>query len=424
MEYTNDQRGSLTATERAGIDWLRTQGDAMLADTLAWSAHNTGSWNAEGLNSFAPILAEALSATGGVAQRQQLASIEHVTADGETRLVPTGPAICMSLRADADRQIAFTGHYDTVFPKSSPFQQAIERAPGLWNGPGTADMKGGLRVMMAAISAYERFSPPQGRLGLNVVITPDEEIGNPVSSPLLASLGARAHAGMTFEPALETGGFAAARKGSGNFVVVFKGRAAHAGRAHGDGRSAIRAAAGFVVALESGNDQHPGVTFNTGRIDGGGPNNQVPDTAVVRFNIRAVDTQGRDWALSHLQGCLDEANRGDGITATLTGTFSRPPKPFNKAQKALFSFVKEAGHDLGLSLGWQDTGGVCEGNNLFAAGCPNIDTLGVRGGSIHSDQEFMVADSLVERAALSFVLLMRFGEGRCDPRALRKMMEV
>jgi glutamate carboxypeptidase len=395
----------------------------MLSDVLQWSSRNTGSWNVEGLASFAPELAAAFEPSGAQARLELLSPIEHVTAQGQKVQIQTGPAVCVSIRPGAERQVAFTGHYDTVFPKESAFQRPVELKPGVWNGPGTADMKGGLRVMIAAIAAYERFAPPENRLGLNVVITPDEEIGNPVSAPLLAALGARAHVGMTYEPALESGGFAAARKGSGNFAVIFKGRSAHAGRAHAEGRSAIRAAAAFVVGLEAGNAQFEGVTFNTGRIDGGGPNNQVPDIAVVRFNIRAADSTGRDWALAHLHAQLDLANRLDGIAAELTGTFARPPKPFNLAQRSLFSFVKETGRDLGLSLGWEDTGGVCEGNNLFAAGCPNIDTLGVRGGAIHSDREFMLADSLYERAALSFLLLMRFGEGRCDPRELRKMME-
>ena len=53
------------------------------------------------------------------------------------------------------------------------------------------------------------------------------------------------------------------------------------------------------------------------------------------------------------------------------------------------------------------TGGCCDGNNLAAAGLPNIDTLGVQGGNIHSAQEYMRLASLSERAKLSTLLLLR-----------------
>jgi glutamate carboxypeptidase len=62
---------------------------------------------------------------------------------------------------------------------------------------------------------------------------------------------------------------------------------------------------------------------------------------------------------------------------------------------------------------------VCEGNNLAAAGCPNIDTLGPCGGAIHSDQEFALIPSFAERAKLSFMLLSGFERGVFDIEGLR-----
>ena len=50
-------------------------------------------------------------------------------------------------------QIVLTGHYDTVFPADSGFQTVTTRADGALNGPGVADMKGGLAVMLAALGS-------------------------------------------------------------------------------------------------------------------------------------------------------------------------------------------------------------------------------------------------------------------------------
>ena len=53
------------------------------------------------------------------------------------------------------------------------------------------------------------------------------------------------------------------------------------------------------------------------------------------------------------------------------GSFNRPPKPIDDGAAALFETVRCAGADLGLTIGWRATGGVCDGNNIAAAGCPS-----------------------------------------------------
>jgi len=104
------------------------------------------------------------------------------------------------------------------------------------------------------------------------------------------------------------------------------------------------------------------------------------------------------------------------------GGFYRPPKPRNDAQQALFTAVSATGKALGLELEFVDTGGVCEGNNIFAAGVPNVDTLGVMGGRIHSSEEYVIVSSFAERAKLSALLLNRIADGRIDAKKIKAMM--
>ena len=111
----------------------------------------------------------------------------------------------------------------------------------------------------------------------------------------------------------------------------------------------------------------------------------------------------------------------EGLTLDLHGGFTRAPKPMDAAQTALFEAVKEAGALLGQPIAWKPSGGVCEGNNLHAAGLPNIDTLGVRGGDIHSDQEFAWPDSFVERAQLSALILCKVASGEIDAAKLKSL---
>ena len=412
----------LNATDEAVLNLIKGQGGEMCQTTVQWSEVNSGSWNSDGLLAMVPMLLERLSELPGESRTIDAGGIEQISSGGQVVIHPTGPVIRHTTRPDAPVQIVFTGHYDTVFPSGSGFDTVTDIGDGRLNGPGLADMKGGLIVMTEALKAFES-SPDAKQVGYEIIITPDEEIGNPVSAAHLADAATRALVGMTYEPALETGGFAGERKGSGNFSLIIKGLSAHAGRAHAEGRSAIRAAAEFVVALENLNLKREGVTFNTGKIDGGGPNNQVPDLAVVRFNVRVPGPEETKWAQSQIDRCVEALDAMDGISTHIHGGFYRPPKPFNAAQQRLFENVKETGEALGLELDWVSTGGVCEGNNIFAAGVPNIDTLGVRGGRIHSTEEFVVVESFEERASLSALILCRLADGRMNAHEIKALME-
>lgn len=411
----------LSSVDEAARERLYASAGAMLDRTRAWSAHNTGSLNTDGLRAFAPKLADAFSALEAKIELVEGPGFEAIGADGKATESHSGPIVEISARTDADVQVVMSGHYDTVFAPGV-FETVKDLPDGRVNGPGMADMKGGICVMLEALKAFES-GPLKDKLGYRIVLTPDEEIGNFSSSEALrraASSGALI--GMTYEPAMETGAMAGGRKGSAVFDIVLHGRAAHAGRAKEEGRSAIEAAAELVVGLERLNNQFAGVTFNVGSIDGGAPVNIVPDLAIVRFGARAPDQQAAEWATQQVRALFDKAVARDGIHGHLHGGFYRPPKPRNGAQQALFDAVHATGKAIGLDIEFVDTGGVCEGNNIFAAGVPNVDTLGVRGGRIHSSDEFVITESFPERALLSALILNRLADGRLDGRRIKDMM--
>ena len=399
------------------LEKLDAENEALVARTEAWSRVNSGSFEADGLARMRALLLEAFSDLPGEIGVETLAPTPRIRADGETILIEHGAAIRVRVRPDAPVLIALTGHYDTVFPAAHPFQSSWREDERTLRGPGTADMKGGLLVMLAALRAFEA-APGAKNIGYEVLLSPDEEIGSPASAPLLAELGKRAHLGMTYEPAMANGALVSTRKGSGNFSLVLRGRAAHVGRAFQDGRSAVLAASHAALALDALNGQREGVTFNVGAIDGGSAVNVVPDKAVLRFNARAPDQEGAAWAQAQIQRIAEAAGARDGIAAQLHGGITRPPKPLTPAQETMIAWTRTAGAALGLDLAFAPSGGVCEGNNLAAAGCPNIDTLGPCGGGLHSDQEFALIPSFAERAKLSFLLLAGVNSGAFDVRSL------
>lgn len=416
-----DKIKALASTEwGAGVeqllDDLDAQTEALAARTEAWSSINSGSFELVGLAQMRAPLLDAVAALPGGVEEVALAPSQRIRADGEVAHIEHGASIRVRVRPEAPIHIALTGHYDTVFPAAHAFQKSW-REGDVMHGPGVADMKGGIAVMLAALEAFERM-PGDKRVGYEVLLSPDEEIGSLASAPLLAELGKRAHLGMTYEPAMADGALVDARKGSANYSLAIRGRAAHVGRAFQAGRNAVIAAADAAVALNALNGQRDGVTFNVGAIDGGSAVNVVPERAVLRFNVRAPDAESAKWGESQVHRIVAEINTRDGISAHLHGGFTRAPKPLNDQQRTMVSWTHKAGQVLGLDLQFRPSGGVCEGNNLAAAGCPNIDTLGPCGGGLHSDQEFALISSFAERAKLSFLLLTGIERGLFDVRSL------
>ena len=411
---------SLTSAEQVLVDNLDDNAADMLSTVEKWSAQNSGSHNRAGLIAMRGLLSDRFSSLPAKLEEVALPKGEYVAKNGEVETITYEPALQVSVRPDAPVQLVLTGHYDTVFPADFHFQKPVQIDDDTINGPGTADMKAGLMVMLTALETLEH-SDNASTIGYTILMSPDEEIGSPGSSAILAKLGKRSHLGLTYEPALADGSMAGARKGSGNFSLIIKGRAAHAGREHHIGRNAIAAMAEFIGGIEALNGQRDGVTFNIAKIDGGGAYNIVPELAIGRFNVRMKETEDMPWISVELDKLVSMLNQKDGIHAHMHGGFTRPPKPMAPANAQVFDWVKQAGGLLGQEIKWAPSGGVCEGNNLWASGCPNVDTLGVRGGDIHSDREFMKISSLVERARLSSVILMKLASGEFDAIAVKKL---
>lgn len=398
---------------QGAMDWLDGEREPMVALVKDWSSINSGTSNLEGLERMGAEVVSAFSALDASHQQIDVGPVEAVNAAGEVVECKTGPMHSFKSNSPANRRILFTGHQDTVFAADNAFQQWRHLDGDILNGPGVADMKGGLIVMLWALKAIE-MSPLKERISYEILVSSDEETGSVASSPVLMDRASHSDFGMTFEPALADGTLAGRRKGSGNFTLVVKGRAAHAGREFYAGRNAILAVSRFVEELYALNGQCGEATFNPAVISGGTANNIVPDLAILRFNVRLGSEDEQSLAQSHIKRLVEKLNDEEGIEAGLHGLINRPPKVLSAANQRLFEILRDCGSDLGVSIAWKATGGCCEGNNLAAAGLPNIDTLGVRGGDIHSDKEFACLDSFVERAKLSALLIARHALGEID----------
>ena len=394
------------------LQLLDDRQDLMLQQVIELCDANSGTYHLDGLSRVAEKLVGMFGGLGGDLQLidSELGSV--LNNRGEQVDSSLGQSIHIVKRPDAKHKVLMCIHMDTVYPQDSPFQRCVLRDDGTLNGPGVADAKGGIVVMLHALQALEA-SPLAEHIGWEILLNPDEEIGSPGSRGLIQSIAKRCDFGLLFEPALGDSQLVSWRKGSGNFSVLVRGRSAHAGRAFADGRNAIVAAAKIAQAISDLNTD-PEVTLNVARIDGGSPTNVVPDLAIVRVNVRVRTAEGQVEVEQQLSEVVKTFGQLEGIDVSLDGEFGSPPKPITPEMETVMERIEKCGAALDVDIQWSGTGGACDGNKFAAMGLPNIDSMGPCGGRIHSDEEFLIVESLVPRAKLSALVLLDYARQVAD----------
>jgi len=392
------------------LNYIDDQASIMEELLITWANINSFSYNAAGLDRMLSALEDAFRPFNRDMQKIELGSYQPIDSPEKGEEITLGRALSLRKNIAGKPQIFLCCHMDTVFPPNHQFQKCVRLDDDRLQGPGVADAKGGLLVMLKALEAFER-SPWANELGWEALINPDEEVGSP-GSKLLLERAARANdIGLIFEPSLSDGNLVGARRGSGNFVVMVKGQAAHAGREPHIGRNAINALAEFIVQLNLLPPGALGLTLNVGYIEGGGPVNVVPDRAICKFNVRVSNKEDQQLFEHHLESIKEKISRREGISIESRGGFSRPPKPLDDKTRALLNHFAAVGRELGLSLESRFSGGACDGNNLAAWGLPTMDSLGVTGDGIHSSNEYVQMRSITQRAKLTALFLMKLGAG-------------
>jgi glutamate carboxypeptidase len=371
-----------------------------------WANINSGSGHAAGLARMADTLRADFS------RAFPAATIEEINTDAPGFNPPGSRALRIRLRPAAPTQVFLCGHYDTVYEANDAFQVCRWLDATTLNGPGVADMKGGLVTILAALQAFEA-TPHAASVGWEVLITPDEETGSHGTAHLFRAAARDHQFGFVFEPGRPNGNIIHSRKGTGGLVATCHGRAAHAAKVPNDGRSAILALAEFLLDAAKIPSEMPDVMVNVGNIRGGtAATNVVPHFAESEIDIRITKIADSEPLLARFQALADRFNTRDGIKLTLKGGFNRPPKECLPAEEAVFPEWQRAARDVGVpEFTWVHGGGGSDGNFLTAGGLPNLDGIGPIGDNLHSDREFCRVETIAPRAQIVALFLHRVAAG-------------
>lgn len=294
------------------------------------------------------------------------------------------------------------GHYDTVWPAGT----AAERPPELsedgrvLRGPGVFDMRGGIAAVLVALRLLGSERPARP---VTVLLTPDEETGSATSAERIVRLARQAELVLVLEPPLPGGILKTSRRGWSVYRLAVTGRAAHAGLEPERGVNAIDELCDLLVDVRDLDAAERGTTLNTGRVEGGGAPNVVPERAEALIDVRgtSVEEQARIDA-----GLRELSPRRPGADLEVTRLHLRPAMERSPQIASAFDQAREAAtRELGVSLREGPAGGTSDANLIAHLGVPILDGLGPDGGGAHALDEHILVDSLVERTALLALLL-------------------
>ncbi|WP_311274446.1 glutamate carboxypeptidase [Methylobacterium sp. WCS2018Hpa-22] len=330
-----------------------------------------------------------------------------------TRNAPVfgGNTVIGTRSGSGTRKIMLLVHYDTVFGTGDAAKRPYTEREGRAYGPGVADAKGGIAMILHLLSILEtlRFD---GYGTLTVVFNPDEERGSRGSRDEIARIARDQDVVLSFEPSFAEAGVDAvtvATKGINYASLTVKGRASHAGGAPEAGRNAVVELSHQILQLQDLGDPAKGTSLHWTVVHGGTKPNIIPDDAKAEGDMRYFVPSEYDRVLSEGRK-IAESHRVPDTQVTFDLAKGRPPLPSNPGTKALGERARAIYAEMGAELMLAEIGGGTDAGYAFQPDSPAkpaiLESLGIVGGRYHSTDEFAVLASITPRLYLATRLFM------------------
>lgn len=365
----------MTGTAAGRLEDLRARSDEMLDLLRRVVDVDSPSVSPEATSRCAEVIAQA-------ARRLLRHPFEVVEVAGRAHL---------RLRGGSSPRVLLLGHFDTVWPLGTTDRWPFGIAEGRATGPGVFDMKAGIVQMLFALATLD------GLDGISVLLTGDEEIGSPTSRELIEDAARAVDAALVLEPSAN-GALKTSRKGGSSYEIRIHGRAAHAGLNPEDGINAAVELAHQILQIADLAAPERGTTITPTVAAAGTTGNTVPASASLHVDVRVPTSEEQarvDRAIGDLRPVLP------GARVEVACTYRRPPLP-SESSAELFAKARSIAESLGLPpLLGADVGGGSDGNLTAAVGTPTLDGLGAVGGNAHAEGEYVLVDTMPERAALT-----------------------
>ncbi|QYC41443.1 Carboxypeptidase G2 precursor [Nonomuraea coxensis DSM 45129] len=402
---TTQNEAANEASDEEGVavrlrDWIGGHREELLADLAAYVSLETPSNDKALLDAGLHWLDGWLEARiGPPAATFRMDGGAHGGAGGRGEPAVYGDARVNDYPGRGEAPVLLLAHYDTVWPAGTLAGWPFTVDGDLATGPGAFDMKAGLVQLVWALRALDAACLP--RPPVRLLLNGDEEIGSPLSRPLIEESARSAAAVLVFEASAD-GMLKTARKGVGIFHLSITGVEAHAGLEPDKGASAIDELARAVRHLHDLADPDAGTTLNVGVVSGGTGSNVVAGAAHAEVDVR-VASQAE---AGRIGAALATLRPHDGRASfEVRGGWNRPVMERGPGTARLFALAREVAAEMGVELRECAVGGASDGNFAAALGVPVLDGLGAVGEGAHARHEYVSVAGMLERSALTAGLL-------------------
>src|ERR1700688_395898 len=416
---------SLTPVEQRMADNVDANNPADLELLQQLVDINSGTMHLAGVLSIKDILTPRLEKLGFRVKWVPMDTLTHRAGD----LVADHP--CPEGQGPCGKRLLLVGHMDTVFEPSSPFQ-SYTIVPGssgnIATGPGVADMKGGLVVMLAALRAMQSAGVLRNT-EIRIVLSGDEErFGDPVELARrdLVEAAKQSDVALEFEPSVRIDGndsVSISRRSSTIWHLAATGISGHSSQIFADrlGYGAIYELNRILDAFRRDLPED-GLTYSVGLILGGataqlnqdqtggtatGKDNVVAATALAVGDLRTLSNEQTERVQKKMRAIVEQ--HLPRTSAAITFEDSYPAMATSTAGQQLFRDWSQASEALGLGpvqLGGPMTRGA--GDISFAAPyVPGLVGVGILGEGYHAEGETAFLDSLPAQAKRDAVLMER-----------------
>ncbi len=342
-----------------------------------------------------------------VDRMMDLATYDLVAAGASIERIPGRMGFGGSVRAtfphkDAGKPgILISGHLDTVHPIGTLDVLPWRITEGKCYGPGIMDMKSGNYLAIEALRGLAQAGI-ETPLPVTILFTPDEEVGTPSTRDLIEAEARKNKYVLVPEPASADGGAVTGRYAIARFNLKAQGKPSHASWALEDGRSAIAAMAKKILEIEAMTT--PDCTYSVGVVHGGQWVNCVSSLCEAEVLSMAKRQEDLDAGVERIHALNSEEN---GVVFEVTPGVTRPVWEPGEGTMRMYELARDISKEIGFDLSHGSAGGGSDGNFTGAMGIPTLDSIGVRGRGLHTLDEHIFIDSLVERAKLMAGLLTR-----------------
>ncbi|RAP43212.1 carboxypeptidase [Rhodovulum viride] len=367
--------------------------DEMLAGLKPWIETESPTFDAAAVNRMMDLVQHELAALGARVER-----------------IPGRMGLGDSLRATmphpraGEGGILLLGHMDTVHPIGTLEKLPFRVEGDVCYGPGLMDMKGGNYVYLDALRKL-LAAGVETPLPVTVLFTPDEEIGTPSTRALIEAEARRHRFILVPEPARPDGGAVIGRYAIARFNLQTRGKPSHAGWQLSEGRSAIAAMAGKVAEIEGMTTDD--CTFSVGVFRAGQWVNCVSSVCDAEVLSMAKTQDLLDEGVARMMALNSDA--GEVVMEVRRGVTRPVWEPDQPGTMAMLALAQEIAGEIGFEITGASAGGGSDGNFTGALGIPTLDSIGVCGKDLHTLNEHILLDSLVERAKLAAALYCRLG---------------